>query len=154
MWNCQLVHTLNLLCNLGHTISKAWCICGDFNDLKTDSILHLSSKLKQVVTQPTRQNPPAILDQIITDLHSYYQTPVCDVPLQVDDDKIGSDSDHFMVQFEPLTTINNHAIAVTKKIECRPLTDQGFKIMEQVLESFDWEFLENDDDPDNQMKTF
>lgn len=131
----------------------AWCICGDFNDTKTDSILHLNSKLKQVVNQPTRLNPPAILDQIITDLYFHYQTPVIDRPLEVDDDKIGSDSDHFMVKFLPLTNINNHVIPVKKKIEYRPLTDQGYKIMEQVLENFDWEVIENDD-AEKQIETF
>ena len=49
-----------------------WIICGDTNDLKLDSILHLNSKFKQVVRNPTRLNPPKILDPIITTLSGFY----------------------------------------------------------------------------------
>ena len=64
-----------------HTLSAKygdgthWIISGDTNELKLDSILHLDSKLKQCVDQPTRLNPDAMLDPIITDLHKFYQTP-------------------------------------------------------------------------------
>merc|ERR1712130_918795 len=95
-----------------------------------------------------------ILDQIITDLHSYYQTPVLDDPLEVDDDKVGSNSDHLMVRLVPLNTVNNHKIKVTKKIEYRPLTDAGYKIMEQELKSAEWEYLENDGGVEEQMERF
>ena len=54
-----------------------WIICGDTNDLKLDSIPHLNANLKQVVLNPTRMNPPRILDPIITSLSSYYQIPEC-----------------------------------------------------------------------------
>ena len=49
-----------------------WILCGDTNDLKIQSILQLSSKLKQVVQHPTRLNPPKILDPIITTLSGFY----------------------------------------------------------------------------------
>ena len=61
-----------------HTISSKygsnvyWIICGDMNDLKLDSILHLNSNFRQVVLTPTRLQPPVILDTIITDLHFHY----------------------------------------------------------------------------------
>ena len=45
-----------------------WIIAGDTNDLKLDSILHLSPSFKSVVSKPTRLNPDRILDNIITDL--------------------------------------------------------------------------------------
>ena len=35
-----------------------WIIAGDFNDLKDQKILDISPSLKQVVTKPTRNNPP------------------------------------------------------------------------------------------------
>ena len=58
-----------------------WVIAGDTNDLKLDAILNLSPKFKSVVITPTRLNPDKILDNIITDLSSWYQTPVCLPPL-------------------------------------------------------------------------
>jgi hypothetical protein len=52
-----------------------WILCGDTNDLNLDTILQLSPNLKQVVQDPTRLNPPKILDPIITTLSSFYQKP-------------------------------------------------------------------------------
>ena len=52
-----------------HTISSKygsnvyWIICGDMNDLKLDSILHLNSSFKQAVVTPTRLQPPARLSR-------------------------------------------------------------------------------------------
>ena len=65
-----------------YTKGLHWLICGDTNDLKLDPILHLNANLKQVVLNPTRMNPPRILDPIITSLSSYYQTPECLPPLE------------------------------------------------------------------------
>ena len=48
-----------------------WIISGDFNELNDRKILEISPSLKQVVTEPTRLNPPAILDKIITTLHTF-----------------------------------------------------------------------------------
>ena len=47
-------------------------LAGNTNDLKLDSILQLSTSIKQVVTEITRLNPPKILDPIITTLSKYY----------------------------------------------------------------------------------
>ena len=84
-----------------------WIICADKNDLKLDSILALNQNFKQCVKSPTRLSSPAILDIIVTDLCSYYQDPVCEKPLDVDPDKIGSPSDHLMVAMEPINAFNN-----------------------------------------------
>ena len=43
-------------------------IAGDTNDLKLNMILQISPKIKQVVTEVTRLNPPRILDPIMTTL--------------------------------------------------------------------------------------
>ena len=63
----------------------SWILAGDTNDLKLDSILLLNKKLKQVVTSPTRLQPPAVLDVVITDLHMYYGEAQCLPPLEVPD---------------------------------------------------------------------
>ena len=97
-------------------------ISGDTNELKFDSTLHLDSKLKQCVDQQTRFNPDAMLDPIITDLHKFYQTPVCGSPLEVDDGKTGENSDHMMVLMAPLDSVNNKKIKFCQKFERRRTT--------------------------------
>ena len=143
-----------------HTLSSRysdglyWILCGDTNDLKLDPILHLSSNLKQVVEQPTRLSPPALLDPIITDLHAYYQSPVCEDPIECDFDKNGENSDHLMVKMIPLNSVDNHVTKVKKKIIYRPLSDEGFKRMTLKLSEMDWEFIEDIDEVEFQMKMF
>ena len=59
-------------------------IAGDTNDLKLNSILHLNPQMKQMVQGSTRLDPPRMLDPILTDLGSYYQTPEILPPLAAD----------------------------------------------------------------------
>ena len=80
-------------------------LAGDTNDLKLDPILDLSPNLKQLVTQPTRLNPPRILDPIITTLSKFYQTPECLPPLDPDPVSNGSPADHLMVLMKPITLL-------------------------------------------------
>ena len=87
-------------------------ICGDRNELKIDAILNLNQHFKQCVNLPTRLSPPVTIDVIITDLHTFYQSPTCEPSLDVDPDKIGSPSDHLMVVMSPLNAVNN------KKLGC------------------------------------
>ena len=143
-----------------HTISSKygsnvyWIICGDMNDLKLDSILHLNSSFRQVVVTPTRLQPPAILDPIITDLHIYYQTPTCENPIEVDEDKDGANSDHLIVKMLPKDTINNHVDTVKKTIIYRPLTDEGYRLMTAELEEFNWDFLAKEENVEVQLELF
>ena len=58
-----------------------WIFMADKNDLKLDSILSLNQDFKQLVDQPTRENPPQILDVIVTNLGKYYQIPTVEPPL-------------------------------------------------------------------------
>ena len=82
-----------------------YIIGGDLNKLKIDKILESYGPLRQIITDPTRQS--AILENIITDLHSWYQPPQCLPPLQVDLDKAGKDSDHNIVILPPITVTSN-----------------------------------------------
>ena len=107
-----------------------WILAGDFNDLKEQKVLDISPNLKQVVTKPTRMNPPAILDKIITTLHTFYQMPIIQPPLDNDPDKTGSPSDHKIVVMEPISTINNKPARTTKTITYRPITEAGIEKME------------------------
>ena len=57
-------------------------LAGDTNDLNLSRILDLHPNMRQTVTLPTRHNPDKILDPIITDLSTFYQTPVVKPPLE------------------------------------------------------------------------
>ena len=104
-----------------YTKGLHWIICGDTNDLKLDPILHMNSNFTQVVQDPTRLNPPRILDPIITTLTGFYQVPQCLPPLDVDPFKNGKPSDHKMVGMEPISLISNKPARTKRAIVYRPM---------------------------------
>jgi hypothetical protein len=77
-------------------------LAGDFNKLRIGPILNSNPQFCQVVTVPTRCNPDAILDKIVTTLWMYYQDPFTISPLDNDENKKVEPSDHKIVVFEPL----------------------------------------------------
>ena len=113
----ETYHFLSSKCTKG----LFWIFMADKNDLKLDSIMSLNQNFKQLVDQPIRENPPQILDIIITDLWKYYQIPTVEPPLEVDDDKIGSASDHKMVVMSPLSQFQNKRGRSKRSIESWPL---------------------------------
>ena len=115
-----------------------WILCGDTNDLRLDPILMLNSKFKQVVKTFTRQNPPRILDPIITNLSGLYQTPLCLPPLDPDPETNGKPSDHKMVLMLPISTRNNEPGREKKRVVFRPITEVGLKKMQLWFESEKW----------------
>ena len=70
------------------------------NRLKLEPITSLYRDLKQVANIPTRLNPPAALDTIITSLSHLYQDPITKPPIQSDVIN-GKPSDHLVVLFIP-----------------------------------------------------
>ena len=74
---------------------------GDLNRLKIESILDCYGALKQIITVPTREG--ATLENIITDLHSFYHPPTTLPPLQVEENKKGKDGDHQDFNLAPLS---------------------------------------------------
>ena len=129
-----------------------WIICGDTNDLKLDDILSLNSNLKQVVQNPTRLNPPRILDPIITTLSSFYQVPVCLDPLDPDPDMNGKPSDHLMVVMTPISVLNNRPARIKKKLSFRPFNDERLKLMKEWVDKEDWSVVINEKSADKKME--
>ena len=120
-----------------------WCIAGDTNQIKLDPILHLSTNLKSVVTEPTRINhknskKSSILDNIITDLHKWYQKPILLPPIAADPGQ-GKPSDHLTVVYKPLTPLMNKSNRKVKSIEVRPLKEIGLELLKVWLENQNWE---------------
>ena len=89
----HIAETYNVLtAKYGSTLH--FIIAGDTNRLNLSPILNLSPSLKQVVKVPTRLNPDAILDVIITTLFKYSMDPVIKPPINNDAGN-GKPSDHF-----------------------------------------------------------
>ena len=68
---CQTFNILSAKC--GPNLHFA--ICGDLNRLNINPVLSLSPNLKQLITVPTRKNPDAILENIISTLEYFYIPP-------------------------------------------------------------------------------
>ena len=108
-------------------------LAGDTNELKLNPILNLSPNFKQVVSSPTRMDPPKMLDPIITTLSKYYQSPVCLPPLDNDPDKDGSPADHLIFYMEPVNNFNNNPARKTKIVKYRPLLRSGIEAMDKWI---------------------
>ena len=112
-------------------------IAGDTNRLNLSPILALSPHFKQVVTVPTRLNPDAILDIIITSMSKFYQAPVTKPPINNNVDN-GKPSDHLVVVMEPITSALECPPRVYRTVQYRPLTDSGFMMFEEWLAVQTW----------------
>ena len=121
-----------------HSLLKGLYFFHKMVDLKIDPILHLSSKLKQVVQNPTRLNPPKLLDPIITTLSSWYQVPECLLHLDNDPDVDGKPADHLMVKMKPISSINNKSTRQKKFIKFRPFTPNSLNSMQEWIDQHDW----------------
>ena len=131
-----------------------WIFAGDKNELNISDVLNLSPELKQCVDQPTRLTPPAIIDVVITDLHPWYQRPVCEAALDVDEDAVGAPSDHLMVVMQPVSNFHNKKNRLKKHLEYRPLNELGFNTMEDLLKCYSWDNVKSIQSASDQMETF
>ena len=68
----HIAESYHYLCSK-YTNGLFFILAGDSNKLKLEPILSLSPNFKQVVSSPTRMDPPKIPDPIITTLSKYYQ---------------------------------------------------------------------------------
>ena len=120
-------------------------IAGDTNDLKLDSIINLSDKMRQLVTKVTRLDPPAILDPIISTLGTFYQEPVCLPPLDPDPDTNGKPADHLIVMMNPVDNVNNKPSRTFREVRVRPLRQGGMEKLKNWFQAQEWgEVLEEE----------
>ena len=113
-------------------------ISGDANHLNLNPILSLSPRLRQIVQDSTRLNPPAILDVIMTTLSHLYQTPVCLAPLDADDSSCGEPSDHRIPVAKPINIIENKCSRQERVIKSRPITEVGLKKFQEWIIDEQW----------------
>ena len=121
-----------------------FAVCGDMNRLNINPILSLSPALKQLITVPTRKNPDATLENIISTLEYFYISPYTITPLENDEDKSGKPSDHLPVVFKPMSCNETRRLKY-RTVKYRPVTESGLKHFGDWLETQTWsEILESE----------
>ena len=95
--------------------------------------------MKSLVKKPTRRNPDSILDNILTDMAKWYQSPECLEPLDADPGTGGKPSDHLIAVMEPISVINNKPARVIKEITVRPMKQSGIDLFEHWVKKQTWE---------------
>ena len=113
-------------------------IAGDTNRLNLRPILNLSPSLKQLVTTPTRLNPDAILDPVITTMQKYYLPPVTKPPLENDVNKKGKPSDHLIVLMNPISQEMKCPGRQVRYVECRRMPQSGINKMGLWMQEQTW----------------
>ena len=104
--------------------------------------------MRQLVSEITRLDPPAMLDPIISTLGCFYQAPVCLPPLDPDPDSNGSPSDHLIVIMRPINTINNKPARSVREVKVRPLTNSGMTKLRKWMEKENWDSVLSTQDVD------
>ena len=116
-------------------------LAGDKNELKLGPITLLSPMMNQIVLKPTRQNPPRILDPILTTISNFYQTPEILAPLDDDPDKNGTPSDHNIVVFEQIFFIKTTCAREKRKIIVRPMPQNKLEELKEHFKCENWQKL-------------
>ena len=112
-------------------------LAGDTNRLNLSPILNLSPRLVQTVKVPTRLNPDAILDPIITTMSKYYMEPETKPPINPDDES-GRPSDHLIVLMRPISASLPVPPRVYKTVQTQPITESGLQLFRTWIEEQRW----------------
>ena len=115
-----------------------YIIAGDTNRLNLSPILNLSPRLVQVVKVPTRLNPSATLDPIITTLKKYYSEPVTKPPINPDSASSGKPSDHLIVLMQPISATVPIPPRSYRTVQYRPITESGCYAFQSWVEGETW----------------
>ena len=128
-------------------------IAGDTNRLNLSPITNLSPNLKQLVTVPTRLNPPAILDPIITTLGKWYQPPITKPPINPNTES-GKPSDHLVVLMLPLVSTLQIPPRQYRTVETRPITQSGIDRFGQWIVNQTWSEIYQCEDANRKIEIF
>ena len=127
-------------------------IGGDFNKLDISDILECYGALRQIVSVPTRKS--ATLEILLTDIPTLFHPPTTLPPLQVDQDKLGKDSDHDIVVLAPVSNVQYQKERKKKTIFTRPLPESQIANFEKELISYPWDEMFKNRTLDEQVQIF
>ena len=147
----HIIETIHVL-RAKHDNEIEFLIGGDFNRLQINDILDCYGGLRQLVSIPTRKS--AILEIVLTDLHSFFHPPTTILPLEVDEDKSGKNSDHNIVVLAPKSNGQYKIDRKIKIIKTRPLPESQVQRFENDLANFPWETILANKNPDDQADVF
>ena len=99
-------------------------------------------------------DPPALLDPILTTLHSYYQVPECLDLLDPDPYKNGEKSDHRIVVSRPINVIKNRSGREVRKVKFRPFPQSGMLKMKEWFIDQSWEEVSKAESSHEKAKVF
>ena len=147
----HIIETIHVL-RAKHDNEINFLIGGDFNRLDISDILECYGGLRQIVSVPTRKS--AILEIILTDLHSYFHPPTTIFPLEVDSDKTGKDSDHNIIVLAPKTNCQYRIERKTRIVKTRPLPESQVQKFENEVANYPWAEMMQNKSPDEQANIF
>ena len=142
----HIVTTLQMLCT---KYPECGLILGaDKNHMDITPILNCGLRLRQVVDRNTRNG--VILDIIIMNLNSYYNSPIIAPPIQPDHPRKGKPSDHSVPVCTPHTDRYRPARRNYRTIKYRPLPDSSVRKFGQWIIAEDWACLKSEISPTEQ----
>ena len=144
----------SLMTKYGSGLQFQFIIAGDTNRLNLRPILNLSPSLKQMVQTPTRLNPDAILDPVITTMHKLYLPPVTKPPINNDEEKKGKPSDHLVVLMYPVKSAIDFPSRQKRLVEIRPLPQSGINKMGVWIQDQTWEEIFRSNDINEKAEIF
>ena len=107
-----------------------------------------------MVRNPTRLNPDRILDNKVTDMSKWYQSPECLPPLDADLGSGGKPSDHLIVVMESISEINNKTARVQREVTIRPLKQSGIDLFGHWIKNEKWEEVMKAETVDKKSELF
>ena len=125
---------------------------GDKNKMDITSVLNSNLKLKQVVQLFTRKRQ--ILDVLITNMFSYYNSPVIIPPVQPDIPGQGVPSDHSVPLCVPHTDPHHPPTREYKTVVSRPMPESKIREFGQWVTSECWMEVIEENNPSQQVKLF
>ena len=146
----HIVSTLQMLTSI---YPESGIILGaDRNYMDIKPILTCGLKLRQVVDKSTRKG--SILDIIIMNMSSFYNSPIIAPPIAPDDPMKGKASDHWVPVCTPHTDRFNPPRRNYRIINYRPLPESGIMRFGEWIVSEDWNFIESTMTPCQQVTVF
>ena len=124
----------------------------DKNSMDISPILESGLKLRQVVDKKTHGNK--ILDIIIMNTASYYNSPIIAPAINADNPSSGKASDHLVPVCTPHTDRDLPPTRNYRIIKYRPLPESSLKKFGQWITSESWECVDRNAKPSDQVKKF
>ena len=124
----------------------------DKNSMDISPLLNCGLRLRQVVDKPTRNG--SILDIIIMNLTSFYNSPIIDPPINPDDPTQAKPSDHSVPVCTPHTDRFSRPNRTWRLHTFRPLPDSSVRKFGEWIISQKWEELSSELSATEQASVF